>query len=346
MKVLIAAPGPAFSVSDVYDGLVKGLRANGAEVGVYNLDDRLTFYSSAHVEREGCYVKAFDRDTAVLMAAKGLETVCYEWWPDVIIIVSGFFIPPEVWAVLARRPHHKVLWCTESPYEDDRQLTPAEYADTVVINDPRNLDAYREVNERTWYLPHSYDPDRHFPGAPDPDLVCDFGFVGTGFASRVEFFEKVDWSGIDAKLGGNWQQVTDGSPLLPLLMHGRGECMDNGDAARLYRSARVTANLYRKETSDAGQADGYAIGPREVELAACGAFFLREPRVEGDSLFPMLPTFTTPVEFEDQLRWWLVHPEERAVAAAGARAAIADRTFTATAARLLRLVEGAPTTVR
>jgi hypothetical protein len=116
--------------------------------------------------------------------------------------------------------------------------------------------------------------------------------------------------------------------------------MDNADAARLYRSAKVTANLYRKETSEGGQAAGWAMGPREVELAACGSFFMREPRGEGDDLFPMLPTFTTPAEFESQLRWWLAHPEERKAASVAARAAIADWTFTNTAARLLSIVDG------
>jgi spore maturation protein CgeB len=341
MKVLVVHPGPHFSVADVHDGLVAGLKANGCDVGVLNLQDRLNFYSQAHIERDGEFVKALSGDDAVRMAAKGIETVCYEWWPDVVVVVSGFFIPPDVWGVLARRPHHVVLWCTESPYEDDRQMRPARYVDTVIINDPKNLETFRvHSNARTFYMPHSYDPKRHRPGRPDPDLRSDFAFVGTGFPSRVDFFEQVDWSGIDAKLGGNWQAVPDGSPLLPLLMHGRSECMDNKDAARLYRAARVTANLYRKEHSDDGTADGWAIGPREVELAACGSFFLREPRAEGDELFPMLPTFTTPQEFSELLRWWLAHPRQRKTAATAARAAVADRTFTNTAANLLRLVDG------
>lgn len=346
MKVLLVHPGVHFSTSDVHDGLYKGLKACGVEVGVLNLNDRLNLYAAAHVNVDGEWVKAFSPLDALRMAAKGIETVCYEWWPDVVVIVSGTFISPEVWGVLARRPHHVVLWCTESPYEDDRQQVAAEYADTVIINDPVNLDQFRQINKRTWFMPHSYDPDRHHPGSVKRDLRCDFGFVGTGFPSRIEFFEKVDWSGINAKFAGNWSFVDKDSPLDPLLMHDRSLCIDNADAVHLYRSAKVNANLYRKETSEEGSADGWAMGPREVELAACGSFFLREPRDEGDELFPMLPRFTTPYEFEYLLRWWLRHPAERKAAAASARVAIADRTFTNTAAALLRLVDGAPTVVR
>lgn len=346
MKVLVAHPGPAFSVADVHHGLLKGLRANGVDAREFNLQDRLNFYCAAHVDRgAGEFVQAFSRDDAIRMAAKGMENCLYTWWPDVVIIVSGFFIPPETWAVLARRPHHVVLWCTESPYEDDRQMRPARYADTVVINDPLNIDQYRLFNPRTWYMPHSYDPDVHRPGPGDPDLACDFGFVGTGFPSRIEFLEQVDWTGIDAKLGGNWTQVDDDSPLAPMLLHGKTDCMDNAVAAHLYRSMKVGANLYRKEASEEATADGWAMGPREVELAACQSFFLRESRPEGDELFPMLPTFDTPAEFEDKIRWWLANEPQRQAAASAAHAAIADRTFTNTAAQLLRLVDGVGKTV-
>jgi hypothetical protein len=341
MRVLLVHPGPHFSVSDVHDGLLKGLQQNGVTVASLNLHDRLDFYAGAHVKKGRKWVKAFEREDAVRVASKGLLAACYEFWPDIVVVMSGFFISPETWGILARRPHHVVLWCTESPYEDDRQARPARYVDTVVMNDPTNLTAMRSVNPRTWYFGHSYDPDRHHPGPVDPDLACDFGFVGTGFPSRVEFFEKVDWSGIDARFGGNWSWLDDDSPLLPLLMHSPGNCVDNADTADLYRSSKIGANLYRKEHSEDAHANGWAIGPREVELAACGSFFLREPRAEGDALFPQLPTFTEPGEFGDLVRWWLARPDLRETAADAARAAVVDRTFKNTAARLLRFVDGA-----
>lgn len=338
MKVLVLHPGPHFSVADVYNGLIKGLRANGADVHVYNLDDRLEFYTRAHMQLDdGEFVKAFPESAAIEMAAQGLESVLYRWWPDIVIVVSGFFVPPATWAVLRRRPHHVVYWCTESPYEDDRQANAAAHADTVILNDPSNLDQFRcEINDRTFYMPHSYDPDIHRPGLSEADT--DFVFVGTGFPSRIEWLERVDWAGIDAKLAGHWTLVDDDSPLRPLLTHERGVCIDNGSTADLYRTARTSLNLYRKEHSGDAHADGWAMGPREVELAACGTFFFRERRPEGDGLFPMLPIVDDPESFSDLLRWWLSHDSQRKAAAAAARAAIADRTFTSTAAQLLGIV--------
>jgi spore maturation protein CgeB len=343
VRALVVHPGPAFSVSDVYRGIVRGLRANGVTVGEVNLGDRLTLFEGAHLERNpGEFTHALSRDDAVKLTANTLKADCYDMWPDLVIVVSGFFITAEVWGALNFKPHHTVFWGTESPYEDAQQGQAARYVDTVILNDPTNLDSYRaDINERTYYLPHSYDPEIHHPGPPEPVLASDFCFVGTGFPSRVEFFEKVDWSGLTVRMAGNWQ-VDDDCPLRPYIMSVPGDCLDNEDTVRLYRSAKVNANLYRKEVNEGGTAEGWAIGPREVELAATESFFLREPRPEGDALFPMMPTFTTPVEFSDALRWWLAHPDERASAAARARAAIADRTFTNTAAELLRLVDGVP----
>jgi hypothetical protein len=113
-----------------------------------------------------------------------------------------------------------------------------------------------------------------------------------------------------------------------------------GFGASARTSATIGANIYRKEHSEGSHADGWAMGPREVELAACGSFFLREPRPEGDKLFPMLPTFTEPGELGDLIRWWLPQEDRRRDAAVAAQAAIADRTFTNTAASLLRFVDG------
>jgi hypothetical protein len=76
-----------------------------------------------------------------------------------------------------------------------------------------------------------------------------------------------------------------------------------------------------------------------VELAAAGTFFLRDPRPEGDELFPMLPTFDGPADASEKLRWWLARDAQREKAAAGARAAIAGRTFEANARRLLQLLD-------
>lgn len=340
MKALLVSPGPQFSVADVHNGLLAGLRANGVDAQEFNLHDRLNFYSEAHMQSDGDWVRAFSPETAIAMAVKGLENVLYEWWPDLVVIMSGFFISPAMWAVLARRPHHVVLYCTESPYEDDRQAQAARYADTVILNDPSNLEAMRADNTRTFYLPHSYNPDLHKPGPSIAGLESPFTFVGTGFPSRIEFFNKVDWRGMRPKFAGNWQAIEPSDPIAEFVINAKDQCVDNVDTVRLYQSCGLSANMYRREHSDASHAEGWACGPREIELAATGTFFLRESRGESDALFPMLPTYDSPESFTDLLHWWHSHPVEKQDAANAAREAVTDMTFNNTAANLLRLVDG------
>ncbi len=339
MKLLMCHPGPAFSVADVFRGLKWGLKDNGVHVEEFNLDDRLNFYTAAHLQVNGEWRRALEYNGACRLAAKGLETVCYEWWPDVIVIMSGFFVPNDILDLLRSRGHHTVLWCTESPYEDARQAEQGMHVDTVIVNDPTNLEQLRCANPRTYYIPHSYDPSIHTPTGPKA-ATSDFCFVGTGYPSRVEFFEQVDWTGINASLSGNWRNIAYDSPIRKFLPDEPDQCVNNDDAAALYRSTAVSANLYRKEAQSTGMIDGWSMGPREVELAACGTFFAREPRGEGDDLLWMLPQFTEPGELGDIIRFYLRNQEQRVELANQARAAVADRTFANHAAELLRLISG------
>ena len=334
-RALVVRPGPQFSVADVARGWVAGLRKNGVEVTDFNFDDRLSFYSTAHLERDGTFVRPFaNPEEAARLAAEGIEAACYRFWPDVVLIVSGFFVPPLILDLLRSRGHKVVLVHTESPYEDDRQLLRAPHASLNVLNDPTNLDRFNELAPSV-YIPHAYDPAIHHPRPPVEEARSEFCFVGTGYPSRIAFLEQVDWSGIDFALAGNWAGAKD-STLAKHLAHDIGDCCPNEEAAVLYASTKASANLYRREATES--ADGWAMGPREVELAACGTFQLRESRGEGDRVLHMLPTFNGPGDFEEQLRWWLIHDEAREDAARAARAAVADRTFEANAAHLLRLI--------
>lgn len=338
IRILMVEPGPAFSVADVHRGWCRAFAELGCQVVNFNFGDRIDFYTQAHVEKNGEFVKAFDDDGALRLAAKGIEAAVLEVWPDLVMVTSGFFIPPAIYHLIRERGFKVVLNHLEEPYEANREMARASLVDANVINDPTHLESFRAVNPSTWYLPAAYDPAVHAPGPAHPDLACDFGFVGTGFDSRVRFLEAVDWTGLDVALAGNWAETDPDSPLRKFLVHDLAECFPNDRTVALYRSAEVSANLYRKEAQGPGLECGWAIGPREVELAATGCFFLREPRPEGDDLFPMLPTFTSPADFGERLRWWLDHDQARLDAAEAARAAVADRTYTENAKALLRLL--------
>jgi hypothetical protein len=349
MRWLIVHPGPSFSVADVYSGWAEALRGVGEQVMEYNFDDRLLFFDAALMPAPGAMPdadgrslarKAMTRDQATENAADGLMGACYRWWPDVVLVVSAFFIPEFYLEVMRARPHKVVMLFTEVPYQDSEHLHMAKYADIALVNDPVTLGRYREACPVAEYAPHSYRPQVHYPAAPGSALDVDLAFVGTGFPSRQEFFEGMDLAGLNVALGGLWPTVGEGSPLRPhLLPHDDGDgCMVNARTAGLYRRARAGINFYRREGEDSWNGRGWACGPREVEMAACGLWFARDPRGESGELFPFLPEFASPAEASDAVRWALSHEREREKAAAMAREAIAGRTFENAAKRLLRLL--------
>lgn len=356
MRWLIAHPGPQFSVADVFEGWVEGLRDVGEKVHVFNLSDRLALYDHALLptEVDGQFRRALTAEQAIELAVNGLAAAMWKLRPDVLLVVSGFFTPHEMLDQARRYGTRVVVLCTESPYEDDRQLALAEHADLMLLNDPVNLARFAEMTPSV-YVPHAYRPDVHHPGE-SRYAPCDLAFVGTGYPSRVGFFEAMDLSGLDVVLGGNWQGLPEESPLREHIGHDVEECTENAETAELYRAARVGINTYRRETgapvnqvaADASGLErfaGWAIGPREVEMAACGLFFLRDPRPESDSVLGMLPRFSGPSEAGELLRWWLAHPDRRQVLADRAREAVADRTFAAHAAQLLRLFDRRPVVI-
>lgn len=324
---------------DTYVGWVEALRALGQKVIEYNLNERLSFYGAAVKQTgEHTFERFLTAEQSYDLAINGLYSTLYKAWPDVLLIVSGFFVPPALLDKARRSRTRVVILHTECPYEDERQLKLAPYADLNLVDDPTGIEAFAAVAP-TLYMPKAYRPSIHHPGPSVPELECDLAFVGTGYPSRVQFLEAMDLSGLDVLLAGNWQTVEETSPLYPFLAHDPDECLDNAKTVDVYRSAKVGLNLYRREAQRPDLSPGWSMGPRELEMAATGLFFLRDPRGEGDEVLPMLPSFTSSEEASDLLRYWLPRDAERRKAADAAREAVADRTFVNHAKSLLRLLD-------
>lgn len=291
--------------------------------------------------------RPFDLVDIVRVIANQLHGACYQFLPDVVLVISARFVPSFAYDVCRRNGARVVVVHTESPYEDDEQLLIAGDVDLNLINDPTHLDEWRRHGP-TLYQPHAYDPSVHRPLATPLELL-DFAWVGTAgrtFPSRQTFFDAVDWTGIDAALAGQWTGAPEDSPAKRHLLDGMGDCVDNDTTTRLYQLSASTANLYRSEANSDELRGGWAMGPREVEAAATGCFLIRHSPDhhggEGDEVLSMLPRFTDPAELGDIVRHYKAHPHRRRELARQARAAIAERTFANHAAQLLRHLERQP----
>jgi len=356
-RILIVHPGPDFSVADVYRGWQKALSKLGHTVMTYTTNDRLTFYGRALMEdpeQEPCEhgrpaVKQAMPDiaSAVQMSVKGLFETCFVFWPEVVFFVSGFYMTPALLQVLRTRRMKIVILHTESPYQDDEQMTRGQLADLNLLNDPVNLAAWKDLDVPVAYMPHAYDPDIHYPAA-QRDYQADFLFIGTMFKSRAQFFSEMDFTGLRVAFGGaGWNFAVNDYPelvkdLVQYVAHPLNYCVDNEETASNYRLAKCGINFYRRESEDAHTGEGWAMGPREIEQAACGLFFLRDPRPESDEVFDgILPEFRSADEASEVLHWYVKHDSIREKYADEAREAIAARTFDNHAKKALTLMEEA-----
>ena len=342
LRVLTVDPGVDFSVSDVHNGLIAGLKANGATVSNFATSDRLGLLGTAWVPDPGAdggqrqMFKSLEQCVAV--ANEMLRGAVYAFKPDLVVVTSGFFVDEVTLKVMRARGQKVVMVMTEQPYELDRELWLAGEVDYVALNDPTHMDLFRERCSNVWYRPHAFDPAVHHPNGRVDEF--DAVWIGTAYASRLAFMECVDFGNADVKLGGNFKDLAQDSQLRRFLIDQSDDeaCVDNADTAAWFRRAAATWNNYRKEahaTDTVADLGGWAMGPREVEAAACGCFMARESRPEGDELFPMLPIIDTPEELSDVLAWSMANPDARRDAALKACEAVADRTFDRSAAELL-----------
>ena len=366
-RILLVHPGPDFSVADVHRGWEKALKRLGHTVMTYTTNDRLAYYGHARMPVPGAdpcdacgqlpTQQANDNAGIMQHAMDGLYRELYLFWPDVVFFVSAFYMTPPMLQVIRTRRHKVVMLHTESPYQDEEQMERGQFADLNLLNDPANLEAWKDLDVPVAYMPHAYDPDVHFPDRRPGRYDTDFLFIGTLFRSRAEFFSGIDFTGISATFGGSgWDKAMQEYPelvtkvvdrdkghrLVDYVGHPLNLCVPNDETAAAYRTAKCGINFYRRESEDKHAGQGWAMGPREVEMAASGLFFLRDPRPESDELFGhILPAFSGPGHASELLHDWVKWDGRRERAAERAYERVAARTFANNARAALGLMEQA-----
>jgi spore maturation protein CgeB len=358
-SILCAHPGADISTYDVWHGYTDALRAAGHDVTDYRLDQRI---NRAGKFLHHCYeeAKADGQDVPVptpgdtlYWAGIWLLEMALRTQPDWVLVISGMYLVPDVVILLRRAGIRVAVLFTEGPYDHDRELEYARYADVVFTNERASVLGLKQANPNVAYLPHAYDPKRHHPH-PNGRGACpicpplkeevashEVVFVGSAFRERVELLEAVDWTGIDLGLYGQWEDLSDDSPLQPYLC---GGVVDNATTAELYRRAKIGLNLYRQlegwGAPGARRVGGAeSLNPRAYELAACGAFTISDDRAEIEERFKgLVPTFATAEQLETCIRHWLAAPQRAEVAAALTRA-VAGHTFTDRATYLVDCLE-------
>lgn len=342
LKILLCHPGASFSVSDVYNGLCKALKAQGHEVIEYRLDGRIDSMGGWLDYQWRKAGKPDPRPTwadklylsGVPLFERALRTL-----PDWVVVVSAMYVHPDLLVLLKRLGVPTAYVFTESPYDLDKELKVAPLANVIFTNERSCVDAFRAVQPHSYYLPHAYDPEVHRPDVEIPDDTPrhDVVFVGTGFQERIDILSAVDWEGIDLGLYGTWGLLGSRHQLRRFV---RSDAIPNKRATELYRAARIGLNLYRTSR-------GYgrfvpriqhaeSMNPRAYELAACGVYQISDWRAEALELFgdTCVGTARTASDMGKLIRAALNHDTFRQNMAQHALEAVTPHTFAARAQQL------------
>ena len=174
MRITLAHPGASWAVSDVYTGLLAGLRAGGHEVEEYALAGRLQasrvtleYLWRTQVRTGGPLADVRPTPADVQYhAGQGLLERALRFEPDYVVVVCAAYLHPDV-LILARRAGLKLAAVfTESPYDDAEQAKVAPLFDVCFTNERTSVERLREANPNTHYLPVAYDPASHGSGLP------------------------------------------------------------------------------------------------------------------------------------------------------------------------------------
>jgi spore maturation protein CgeB len=337
VKLLVVHPGASSSTHDVFVGLTHALESQGHEVVPYLLDkriDSMQAWLTYQWKRAGKpEPKPTVADTLYLAGTPIFERAL-RTLPDWVIVISAMYVHPDILIMLKRLGVPVAYVFTESPYDLDQELKVAQYAHVVFTNERTCVDAFRDVQPHSYYLPHAYDPERHYPinlisgEVPAHDVV----FVGTGFQERIDLLGAVDWTGIDLGLYGSWNLVGSRSRLRKYIKS--REPIPNGTAQQLYCRARIGLNLYRtskgwgRDTDKIDHAE--SLNPRAYELAACGVFQVSDSRSEVREIFgTSVETFGSRAEFKHLIRSYLkpVYDDARHAMARMSKASVQPHTF-------------------
>mgnify|MGYP001106530950 CR=1 FL=1 len=368
MRVLVVSSGSTYSTTDVYDGLVSGLRQLGHEVVSYDttyhvwVEDKKFRYMLAEAGMKGSAPPRRGRfpdkpeyhqysEELRFNALKDVLVEARRQVVDLVILVSAYLFSDEMLSMLSLRhdtPHGigvapTAIVFTESPYEDPRQIRQAALVDAVFVNDRVNLDAYQAVT-KAWHLPMGFSPATHFPPARRPEVVHDVVFVGVGYPERVALLEGADWSGINLGLYGDWRFVGKRSPLRPFIHNG---IIENARATALYVGSRVGLNMFRSCVDYWGrgkaQARGDDLNPRSYELAACRVPQVTEARLGWYDVFGACKydaTFTCSAEMERKIRQLLEDDDLRERVADEQLRAVQGHSYVDRAARIVSCLTG------
>ena len=325
MRILLIYPGATWSPYDVATGYEAALRSLGHDVFAFNYHTECNYTSAylGHLSQE--FGMTFPEDAASVLASERVTIAIVDRRPDVILNVMGLSLHQRAYihAHILGVPMAIIL--TESPYADSVQgdMVSRNAVAMAFTNDRSSVEPLREATgAQIHYLPHSFNPGRHYPHKVNGEHQRDVFFYGTLWPERKELLDQLDLSAYNA-----WVELTRFDPESGEMP----KVLQNDDMALWYSGAKVAINHHRTVTIEGTShvIDPYSLGPRAFEISACGAFQLcDDARPELREVFgDTVATYSGADDLQGQIDYYLSHDAERREMAAAALDAVQPCSF-------------------
>jgi len=307
MRIAVVRPGHAMSTLFVCEGMEDGLKELGVEVLETKTERLISMQSQIIAQFKNIYQDLADKqgvDLNQVAVHAGWENVLSRLLYldyDLLFMVNGRLISPQIMRGIDKLPGPRVIWLTESPYEDEFQSWLASHFDFAFVNDKSSVDVIGKIAPAA-YLPHSYDPEI-FMRVERP-MDRDVFFCYTAFNNRVPIVEALSSSGLNVLLpqAGIVKNEETGMAGVKFIAPER--------MALMYNTSKVNLNIHRTEKmygSGENITSAYSLGPRAYEIAACGAFQLcDDTRPELAEVFgDTVATYRSGDDVVDLCRYWV-----------------------------------------
>lgn len=360
VRILLVHPGHGISTLDVFLGCGDALKTLGHEVYPYELKDRLRFYKEAVAHFQKGDPNEVPLSDIYSIACQGLITSVAHMWPDLIIYITGQYIPAWVPALIGERFKgiKQAVWYTESPYMVALEIQRAPLYNYVFTCDKVCEPIYRRYNPNSHYLPtgynSSYDWEVELKRWEKIIYTPDLFFVGSEVPGRLDFLKELAsyiTGKVDFKLFGAFPTIEgDGCPELePFYIP---ITLSKHEVLRYYSGAKIVLNHFRVNESmrivrnvmtgesKTEEIEPYSLSPRIYEILAGGGFLLTDRRAEMEELFPGgSATFKDAKDCADKIFYYLEHEDERAKIARKGKERINQHTYINRVKRMLEIAE-------
>lgn len=328
MKILLVAHGANHSTYDIYLYYSMAMENAGIELSTFPYHSAMDYHYRAITSINPNIDKDVATSKAVHGASREILTQIVLSQPDHVLFVGGLAVPLHISMSAYNMRNFLVnkytigYLFTESPYQDDEQESYMEYADYAFFNDKNSALKYNPKQELFLeYLPHSYLPAVHYQNRIVDNNVKDVVFCGTLYPNRVEMFNQIEWSSINAMIIGNYTDtnIVLNDAVSEKFVSGN---LNNVQLSGLYRNSKLSINFHRYA------ADAYSMNPRIRESVMCGCLPITDYRQEIADVFgDSIPFVSSGEEMSNEIVRMLENTEERVNRLNAARAAIIDDTY-------------------